>query len=241
MSILKNKYARRVLIILAALAIFLAGTVVASAGTLFDDVDDGAIYRDAVEWLVNRQVTLGCGGNNYCPDNRVTRAQMAMFMQRLGTALTPTVLFQSDGYTSLDLDTDPVVCQTAEYTTPDYPQKAVLDLNVSIEGAGTAGFYISPVVSADGGTTWEYPWVYGGFTGNFHRGSVYSGTWDQAAQVEYMELAHDTTLIFGIEVGRDTGTADASDYRCDYAVTIYNRNGTTSPLSQPSGSTDMKP
>jgi len=165
-----------------------------------------------------------------------------MFMQRLGTALTPTVLFADDGYSSLDLDIDPVVCQTSNYTTLDYPQKAVLDLNVSIRGAGNAGFYVTPVVSADGGTTWEYPWAYGGFTGNFHRGYVTSSTWDNVAMVEYMELADNLTLMFGIVVGRDTGTADASDYRCDYAVTIYNRNGTTSPLGgPPQGSTDTKP
>ena len=136
MKIFRNQITRKVLIALVALVIFLAGTMVAGAGSLFDDVDDGAQYADAVEWLVNRAITLGCGGSNYCPNNRVTRAQMAMFMQRLGTALTPIHVHTYGGYASLDPDIDPVVCPTSGYATSNYPMQATVDFTVSIQGAG---------------------------------------------------------------------------------------------------------
>ena len=37
------------------------------------------------EWikqLYNEGITSGCGGGNYCPENPVTRAQMAVFLVR---------------------------------------------------------------------------------------------------------------------------------------------------------------
>ena len=47
----------------------------------------------AVQWLKNRQVTLGCtSATQYCPSNNVTRAQMALFMNRLGKVLSPEIL-----------------------------------------------------------------------------------------------------------------------------------------------------
>jgi hypothetical protein len=239
MKFFKNKLVRRVFIILAALTIFLTGTIVAGAGTLFDDVDDTAIYRDAVEWLVNRAITLGCGGNNYCPNNRVTRAQMAMFMQRLGTALTPTYMQADSGYTSLDPDAGPIVCETSGHTVSDYPQQAIFNVDISIQAAEAMGFYISPVASTDGGMTYNYI----GFSGNFHRGSASAaGEWVSVSTIDWMLLDPTTTYNFAIEVGRVAGTLDATDYRCDIIVTIENRNGTSSPFAVTAeGSTDENP
>ncbi|MEO8976037.1 MAG: hypothetical protein ABI552_09815, partial [Casimicrobiaceae bacterium] len=58
-----------------------------SAGTsVFTDVPDVASFCTNTQWLKNRAVTLGCGtGSTYCPDETLTRAQMALFMNRLGT------------------------------------------------------------------------------------------------------------------------------------------------------------
>ena len=35
-----------------------------------------------IEQLAAEGITSGCGGGNYCPDNPVTRAQMAVFLVR---------------------------------------------------------------------------------------------------------------------------------------------------------------
>jgi hypothetical protein len=51
----------------------------------FSDVPAAASYHDDVEALVNAGVTTGCGGGKYCPNDFVTRAQMAQFLNRLGS------------------------------------------------------------------------------------------------------------------------------------------------------------
>ena len=58
----------------------------------FGDVDLEDAACSNVEWIRNRGVTLGCvAGTSYCPSGNVTRLQMAAFMNRLGSALTPDV------------------------------------------------------------------------------------------------------------------------------------------------------
>ncbi|WP_172649484.1 S-layer homology domain-containing protein [Thiolapillus brandeum] len=62
-----------------------------AGGTLFDDV--GVDYWAAawIEQLVTDGITSGCDANNYCPENSVTRAQMAIFLLRAkyGSAYAP--------------------------------------------------------------------------------------------------------------------------------------------------------
>ncbi|WP_456375717.1 S-layer homology domain-containing protein [Thiolapillus sp.] len=53
-----------------------------ATGTMFADV--GVDYWSAswIEQLAQDQITAGCDSNNYCPDNEVTRAEMAVFLLR---------------------------------------------------------------------------------------------------------------------------------------------------------------
>ncbi|MFY9552537.1 MAG: S-layer homology domain-containing protein [Thermoanaerobaculia bacterium] len=46
----------------------------------FLDVPQGSNFHDYVETVFRHGVTAGCGGGNYCPNNPVTRAQMAVFL-----------------------------------------------------------------------------------------------------------------------------------------------------------------
>lgn len=48
-------------------------------GSSFGDVTR---YAEWIEELANRGITLGCGGGNFCPDDPVTRGQMAAFIYR---------------------------------------------------------------------------------------------------------------------------------------------------------------
>ncbi len=52
------------------------------AAQSFADVPPGYWAFSFVEALAASGVTSGCGGGNYCPDNAVTRAQMAVFLER---------------------------------------------------------------------------------------------------------------------------------------------------------------
>lgn len=48
----------------------------------FNDVPPSNIFYRHIEEMAVRQITLGCGGGNYCPTGFVTREQMAAFMIR---------------------------------------------------------------------------------------------------------------------------------------------------------------
>lgn len=41
-----------------------------------------SLFADWIELLSLEGITAGCGGNNYCPSNNVTRGQMAVFVVR---------------------------------------------------------------------------------------------------------------------------------------------------------------
>lgn len=65
-----------------SLNLAVAGTAVAQWGG-FTDVSQDAYYADAVVWMRDNKITAGCGVDKYCPNDPVSRGQMALFMQRL--------------------------------------------------------------------------------------------------------------------------------------------------------------
>jgi S-layer homology domain len=69
------------------MAVFLLATVEgpgyappACTTPLFNDVPCTSPFARWIHELVNRGVTAGCGGGNFCPTQQVTRAQMAIFL-----------------------------------------------------------------------------------------------------------------------------------------------------------------
>ena len=48
----------------------------------FDDVEQDDPDRPAIEAMVAAGVATGCGNENFCPDNPVTRAQLAVYLAR---------------------------------------------------------------------------------------------------------------------------------------------------------------
>lgn len=66
----------------AALAIASPARAAPCAG--FVDVADTSGFCGNVTWMKNRAITLGCDATHYCPDQPVTRLQMAAFLYRLG-------------------------------------------------------------------------------------------------------------------------------------------------------------
>ena len=81
----------------AQMAVFLLKAEHGSAYTppdctgIFADVPCPGPFTNWIEQLSAEGVTAGCGGGNYCPDNAVTRAQMAVFLLKtlLGSAYVP--------------------------------------------------------------------------------------------------------------------------------------------------------
>lgn len=57
-------------------------TTAASPLSGFADVPTNYLFYTEISNIAYRQITVGCGGGNYCPNDGVTRAQMAAFIMR---------------------------------------------------------------------------------------------------------------------------------------------------------------
>jgi hypothetical protein len=101
--------------------------IVTAACGGFTDVTTGDSFCNASEWLKNRGVTLGCTATTYCPSQTVTRAQMALFMQRLGDAIAPAVYSDNVINTgALNVDNRPNFCTTPAFPPMNYPRVALV-------------------------------------------------------------------------------------------------------------------
>ncbi len=79
----------RKLIIAGVLVVAAIPAVAVAAGGTFAD-DDDSIFESSIEWLAASGVTAGCNpptNDNFCPNDNVTRGQMAAFMQRFAAYL----------------------------------------------------------------------------------------------------------------------------------------------------------
>ncbi len=56
---------------------------------VFADVDRDGPHGRAIGWLADRGVTRGCDAGRFCPDQPVTRGQMAAFLHRFVSDLIP--------------------------------------------------------------------------------------------------------------------------------------------------------
>lgn len=206
----------------AAIGMPLPSHAAACAG--FDDVDSSNPFCPNVEWLRNRQVTLGCTADRYCPNESVTRLQMAAFMNRLGTALTPLVLHTSATSGALDLGLAPVVCQTDAQSIARFPRRALLDGSFSGRAGTGIDIDVRVVASSDGGASWQGPSAVRSAT------YVAAAQWSSASDVGALDLDVGTTVRFGLQVTRTgAGSANLTDSRCQLRVSIGSRDGTASP------------
>jgi len=74
--------------------------VVSSSVNSFDD-DDGSIFEADIEWLVSAKITSGCGPRVFCPNQPVTRGQMAAFLNRAMNLPPTTIDFFADDDASI--------------------------------------------------------------------------------------------------------------------------------------------
>ncbi len=82
-----HRTSSKVLLIVAAFALFLVPVAAIAAGG-FTDVEDDSVFKADIEWLADAGVTKGCNpptNDKFCPGSNVTREQMSAFMHRLAT------------------------------------------------------------------------------------------------------------------------------------------------------------
>ena len=190
----------------------------------FSDVQPSDSFCNATEWLANRGVTLGCALGQYCPANNVNRAQMALFMNRLGDALTPFIVSVEDSPGAVDPDVPPVVCQTADIAPVGYDRTAVITGTFAGAAAGALEFQHKLRRSSDGGASWV------SVTSNFNRSGTTAAHWISATVSDSTIIPAGSTYRFGIEIARDSGTADFTSSRCFLTVQAFSRSGTSAPF-----------
>ncbi len=79
--------------------------VPAGVGTFWDD--DGSIFQAEIEKLVDAGITSGCGGGKFCPNDNVTRGQMAAFLVRaLDLPSAPSAGFSDTAGTTFEANVD---------------------------------------------------------------------------------------------------------------------------------------
>ena len=218
------------LLLASALALLLpTGEALAAPCAGFTDVQDTDFFCPSVEWLKNRGITLGCTASAYCPNDPVIRAQMALFMDRLGTALTPSfaVIEGSGAPTVVDLDVETFSCVSAVYTITDFPRTAVIRAHFSGLFAGAAAYGMTMRYNTDGNGATFPNFV----NGNFEFAGATGATWGAASTSAVLPLAVGSTYRFAIRTIRyGAGTFDLADFRCHLLVEIQNRRGASSPF-----------
>ena len=214
---------------LIAVAFTLAGLVAPAAHAApcagFSDVEDTHPFCRNIEWIKNRKVTLGCTTTTYCPNDSVSRLQMAAFMNRLGTALTPLVLKRELVSGTQDIDTSPVVCATTDQAIADYPRSVLIDVAVSATAASAVDFTVRGVYSTNGGASWQPVAAVASVA------FASASQWGQASDFGTLDLAVGQTVRFGAQLARSgAGTTDLSDSRCLVRAQIVSRDGAATPF-----------
>lgn len=190
----------------------------------FTDVVDTDPACASVEWLRNRGITTGCTPTQYCPVSPVTRAAMALFMNRLGAALTPQLGFVELSLAAVDPGASPVLCQTAATAGAAHPRQALVSAAFAGLSTGDLGFAIRPVASSDGGATWQ---PLGAVA---IREQVAGAAWGNSSAAGIVPVPVGPSMRFGVRVERESGNATFTQARCQVAASVMNANGTTSPF-----------
>jgi hypothetical protein len=183
----------------------------------FGDVDDASAFCGNVAWLKNRQITSGCSSALFCPHDPASRLQMAAFMNRLGTALTPVQLHVDASAGAIDLDASPVVCQTNDFTADGFARIAYADLRFGATATADVGLAADLVMSLDAGVTWSN-------LGQFaNRGFIRANQWGTLTDLGFANLALDQSARWGVRMTRAgiAGTTDLTASRCQLRVRIY--------------------
>jgi hypothetical protein len=125
---------RRVTTIVATLAVIIAVPVAVIAAHSFDDVPDSNQFHESIAWMQENGITIGCNppaNTLYCPEDNVSRQQMAAFMRRLA---------QTDGTAGAGV-TDPADTVTVSGTT--YVELLTLEANATAEANVTLNGHVT--------------------------------------------------------------------------------------------------
>jgi len=76
----------KIILLVVSTTLLIAPLTAYATTSMFADVPNDHIFVNDINWMKTAGITNGCGdGTNYCPNDNVTRGQMAAFMHRLAT------------------------------------------------------------------------------------------------------------------------------------------------------------
>jgi hypothetical protein len=151
---------------------------------------------------------------------------MALFLDRLGTKLTPANAM-NEGTGAIDLDVETFSCVSGVYTITDFPRTAVLTAHFSGFFAGASAYSMTIRYNTDGNATTFPNFI----NGNFEKAGATGATWGAASTSAFLPLDVGSTYRFAIRTIREgAGTNDLADSRCHLLVELQNRTGTSSPF-----------
>jgi hypothetical protein len=209
MSTLVSRHARALgaAAVLGALIAFPLGVL---ANHNFADVPTDHTFHGDIEAIFDAGVTTtGCGGGNFCPDELVTRGQMAAFLNRLG-ALGPdkTPVVDADKLDGLDA-TDFLQNeeQAGQYTcsgstmVPSVASGAGIEGNMGAYSTGAANVtFRCNVLLPDGAHVGQVDW-------EVNDGSVTDAVSCNLRRIAYNVDTNSTT----VQVMSSAATANADD------------------------------
>jgi hypothetical protein len=196
----------------------------------FSDVLDNEIYCLSAQWLRNRGITLGCTATQYCPTNNVTRAQMALFMNRLGSALATDVRHRQAQLANVTLAAaapGTLLCETANYTTLAFPRTARFTGTLAAQPTGApATLQAYWRYTTDSGATWNYvgDWLVDQFPtiATAAAGQVATAT----VLAPPLDLATATTYRFGLFADGAGATPAFGTIICQIEVRVASNSAT---------------
>ena len=216
----RNRHVVRVSRWLLVLALGLGGSGSAFAAPCagFVDVDSASAFCGNVDWLKNREITLGCTASQYCPDEPVGRLQMAAFMNRLGKALQPVFLHAQQLKPSFPGGGETIICQVGNVAA-DFPRIASpASVTVTLRSPGAAAAFAGLAVSFNNGATWTY-WSTTTSVFPSNAGGVASS---QSPSAPPLAVAAGQTVRFGIQPFRASGGPDIDEAECELNVRLDN-------------------
>jgi alpha-tubulin suppressor-like RCC1 family protein len=195
--------------------------IVALAGQTcagFDDLrSDDPLCRE-VQWVRNRNITLGCGPFNYCPGQAAGSLAMAAFISRAGGVLSPWVGTSSFHYPSL-YSFGGQLCMLEPLAPADHPRRAQVDA----------------VVSATASAPAEVRLRTGRFTFTLEEPgaevtlSVIEGRYGVARVSGTFDIAAGDSPRFGIDLWSTTVAPTLEDVGCTIRVTLFERSERYAP------------
>ncbi len=225
----------------AAFVLLAAPAMAQNCAGFTDTVDDGiapGAFCPNVQWVKNRNITLGCTLTTlYCPNSNVTRLQMAAFMNRLGAALTPVELGTVANDSMVPISLEPpgqVRCQSGAFAVTNYPRRAVFNNKANLfQATARVDVLAEAVFSTDSGVSWTA--VLDSQTFQTLNGGGSPPDDVSTYQLGYHDLIVGSTYIFGVRVLRaplSAGTGQLARVYCVNRVQIQNRNGTGVPFDE---------